>query len=314
MVTTIERPNGIVAIKAELDLDDVIAQVKKIQAVMAAVMHKDEHYGVIRGTQKPTLLQPGAQKLCLTFRLDPQDEVVQATETDDLIAFTVRTTLWHVPSGERIASGLGSCNSREHKYARRDRDGGVQPAWDLHNTILKMAAKRALIAAVLRGTAASDIFTQDVEDLPADRLERRDDATATAVFTISLAQQQAIRKAGEARGLTKDEIIATVQQRYGCAVTALTAAQGAEFIKAIQETPMPATDLPTSEPDANPARREPPPANEKQITAIYEAGGTRGYDVPETDRLSAATYDGRVVASLTSREASAFLAALRSEG
>lgn len=36
---------------------------------------------------------------------------------------------------------------------------------DQWNTIIKMADKRALIAAVLNGTAASDIFTQDLEDL-----------------------------------------------------------------------------------------------------------------------------------------------------
>lgn len=35
---------------------------------------------------------------------------------------------------------------------------------DVFNTALKMADKRALIAAVLNGTAASDVFTQDVED------------------------------------------------------------------------------------------------------------------------------------------------------
>ncbi len=37
---------------------------------------------------------------------------------------------------------------------------------DTFNTVLKMSNKRALIAAVLNGTAASDIFTQDVEDQP----------------------------------------------------------------------------------------------------------------------------------------------------
>jgi hypothetical protein len=35
---------------------------------------------------------------------------------------------------------------------------------DQWNTVLKMANKRALVAAILNGTAASDIFTQDVED------------------------------------------------------------------------------------------------------------------------------------------------------
>ncbi|GIV03644.1 MAG: hypothetical protein KatS3mg015_2474 [Fimbriimonadales bacterium] len=37
---------------------------------------------------------------------------------------------------------------------------------DTYNTVLKMAGKRSLIAAVLNGTAASDVFTQDVEDQP----------------------------------------------------------------------------------------------------------------------------------------------------
>lgn len=45
---------------------------------------------------------------------------------------------------------------------------------DAWNTVLKMANKRALVAAILNGTAASDIFTQDVEDagtVAADRHE-----------------------------------------------------------------------------------------------------------------------------------------------
>lgn len=36
---------------------------------------------------------------------------------------------------------------------------------DSYNTVIKMAQKRALVAAVLNATAASDFFTQDVEDL-----------------------------------------------------------------------------------------------------------------------------------------------------
>lgn len=35
---------------------------------------------------------------------------------------------------------------------------------DTWNTVLKMSNKRALVAAILNGTAASDVFTQDVED------------------------------------------------------------------------------------------------------------------------------------------------------
>jgi len=43
---------------------------------------------------------------------------------------------------------------------------------DYYNTILKMAKKRAHVDATLTCTAASDIFTQDVEDLPSHLLKR----------------------------------------------------------------------------------------------------------------------------------------------
>ena len=46
---------------------------------------------------------------------------------------------------------------------------------DTWNTVLKMADKRALIAAVLNGTAASDVFTQDVEDKVVDSPVARDE-------------------------------------------------------------------------------------------------------------------------------------------
>ncbi len=45
---------------------------------------------------------------------------------------------------------------------------------DYYNTILKMAKKRAHVDAVLTCTAASDIFTQDVEDLPAHLLKKNE--------------------------------------------------------------------------------------------------------------------------------------------
>ena len=38
---------------------------------------------------------------------------------------------------------------------------------DTHNTVLKMAKKRAYVDGILSATAASDIFTQDIEDMPA---------------------------------------------------------------------------------------------------------------------------------------------------
>ena len=198
----------------ELDVEDVIAQVRKIQAVMQQVMKSGEHYGVIPGTgTKPVLLKPGAEKLLLTFRFDPQYE---STEVYDGKHLTVksRCTLYHITSGQRMGSGEGSCSTKESKYAYRQglrlcpkcgkdaiikgkkewgggwlcfaKKGGCGEKWkdgdpaiegqstervanedlpDQYNTVLKMANKRSLVAAVLNVTAASDIFTQDLEDV-----------------------------------------------------------------------------------------------------------------------------------------------------
>jgi hypothetical protein len=215
------------ALRHELSVDDMIAQVTKIQHLMKLVMRENEHYGVIPGTgTKPTLLKPGAEKLCFTFRLDPQYEHTEVWSGDPQnqhLRIASKCTLWHIPTGQRWGSGEGSCSTREKKYAWRTskrecpkcgaaaivrsqypprtapRGSNTPPGWwcnkkgggcgadfyaddplitaqeegtienpdlaDQHNTVLKMANKRALVAAVLNVTAASDIFTQDLEDL-----------------------------------------------------------------------------------------------------------------------------------------------------
>lgn len=49
---------------------------------------------------------------------------------------------------------------------------------DTYNTVLKMAKKRAYVDGILSATAASDIFTQDIEDLP-DTASKEVKETAT---------------------------------------------------------------------------------------------------------------------------------------
>jgi hypothetical protein len=205
----------------ELEVEDLVRQVEKIQRLMKSLLKEGEHFGVIPGTgTKPTLLKPGAEKLAMMFRLDPQ---YQSVETHDGRHLTVKTTctLWHIPTGQRWGSGEGSCSTKESKYAYRQAKRvcpkcgadailrskfspkgrpDLEPGWychtklkgcgqeydandpfvvgqmtgrvdnddvaDQYNTVLKMANKRALVAAVLNVTAASDIFTQDIEDAP----------------------------------------------------------------------------------------------------------------------------------------------------
>jgi hypothetical protein len=158
---------------------------------MKAVMAEGVDYGVIPGTPKPTLFKPGAEKLCVTFRLsadDPQIEEVPDYGGD--IRYRVRVPIRSTTGGV-LAVGIGECSTGEEKYRWRrpvhpneftsapddrkrqkyQRNGEVwdqvrvEPA-DVANTVLKMAHKRAYVHGVIMATAAGSIFTQDLEDAP----------------------------------------------------------------------------------------------------------------------------------------------------
>lgn len=107
-----------------LTIQQMKAHLELIQQAMRDVMTKDEDYGVIQGTKKPTLLKPGAEKLNLLFRMDPQYEIQETYEPlpDGQKHYTVvsKCILWHSPTGRRLGSGFGSCSTREIKYAYRE--------------------------------------------------------------------------------------------------------------------------------------------------------------------------------------------------
>lgn len=194
---------------------DVRAQVNLIQEVMRDVMKPDTHFGTVPGCgDKPTLLQPGAHKLLMTFRLvaDPDMQVIPMDRGHREVRCKVKI---YNQAGVLLGAGVGTCSTMEGKY--RFRTGPVEftdkpvprEYWDLrnsdpkkakallgdgmipkkneagawvcarqgekvehdnpadyYNTVEKMAYKRALVSATLTVTAASDIFTQDIEDMP----------------------------------------------------------------------------------------------------------------------------------------------------
>lgn len=91
-----------------------------------SVMQEKVDYGVIPGTQKPTLLKPGAEKLCSLFRLTQRLVLVKSVEDftgeahkgEPFFYFHYRCQLWH--SDELVSEGDGSCNSWEKKYRYRE--------------------------------------------------------------------------------------------------------------------------------------------------------------------------------------------------
>lgn len=104
----------------ELSVEELVARVRKVKEVHTKLMVEDEHYGKIPGAKKPSLWKAGAELLGLAFRLDPQFDIAEKTYTDDgHLTVVIKCTLYHAPSGSRMGSGLGSCSTRESKYAWR---------------------------------------------------------------------------------------------------------------------------------------------------------------------------------------------------
>lgn len=182
--------------------DQIKQQVDLIQDVMRKIMKEDVHFGKIPGCgDKPALLKPGAEKICLTFRLALKLDMSHVDLPGGHREYRVKSYLVS-PSGAVVGEGLGVCSTMESKYRYRwdatgkqvpqnywdDRDteklGGSQfsprkvggkwmiyqraehdnPA-DYYNTCAKMAKKRAHVDVTLTTTAASDIFEQDIEEM-----------------------------------------------------------------------------------------------------------------------------------------------------
>jgi hypothetical protein len=169
---------------------EIRQRVNLVQEVMQGIMKRETHYGTIPGTQKPTLYKPGAEVLCVTFRV-AQEYKIEDLSVQGVARYRVTCVGRHQMTGVALGEGVGECSSSEEKYKWRGvickaeldatpenlrrkkyyKNGNTadqirtEPA-DLANTILKMACKRAMIAMTLNVTAASDIFTQDIEDLP----------------------------------------------------------------------------------------------------------------------------------------------------
>lgn len=189
--------NEIVQYVKPLTAVQVKANVQLIQQVMADVMIKDVHYGTIPGTQKPTLYKAGSEKILATFRIAAYPKEIEDLSTDDEIRYRVKV---HGVAMENdmvlFGVGIGECSSSEEKYKWRKpvcdeeynetpedrrrlkwfKGYGDKPPYqqkqirtnpsDVANTVLKMAKKRGQIDMTLTATGASDVFDQDLEDLP----------------------------------------------------------------------------------------------------------------------------------------------------
>jgi hypothetical protein len=77
-------------------------------------MRSDEHYGVIPGTKKPTLYQPGADVLCMAFQLAPSYTENMIDHPGGHREWQFKCRLEH--KGALIAEGVGTASTLEPNW------------------------------------------------------------------------------------------------------------------------------------------------------------------------------------------------------
>jgi ssDNA-binding Zn-finger/Zn-ribbon topoisomerase 1 len=158
---------------------------ERIRTIKRELMTEGSHYGTIPGTDKPTLLKPGAEVLCSIYGLRP--DFVPTVEYGDghaspPIRVTMRCEL-HLGdmSGPVVAVGYGAANSweRKHRWRRGER---ACPECGSVGTVIRGKAdfgggwlcwakkggcgvKWATGAPEIEGQAVSDIENTDQHDL-----------------------------------------------------------------------------------------------------------------------------------------------------
>lgn len=118
---------------------------------------RDVDFGKIPGTKTPVLYKAGAERIVWAYGIETHYELESAIEDyeNGFFFYRFRCEFWK--NGMHITDGYGSSNSRERK-------NGSASGFDVANTCLKIAKKRALVDGAILVGQLSGMFTQDMEN------------------------------------------------------------------------------------------------------------------------------------------------------
>lgn len=220
------QANYAVSIIDSVDIKEIsgtMAKIGQFQQVIQSQLKQNYDYGVIPGTQKPTLLKPGAEKILMLLGLRSEFEIVDSTRDFEKGFFQYQVKAKLFKGNMLITEGLGAANNRERRYQRQD-------AYTVDNTVLKMAKKRALVDAALLVGSLSDLFTQDLEDmdLESEKVSTRpryatdqdgtiSRAQAKRMFALAKGDADVVKAAIEEKGYNKTSEVKKIEYDKICA-------------------------------------------------------------------------------------------------
>ena len=115
------EPAPRLAVAPQVKPAELVSRLAAIREAQAEAMEQGVDYGVIPGTDKPTLFKPGAEKLSVLFQLDVQIANEKQWGPDEHLTVISKATVFHAPTGARLGYGEGVCTTRERKYAYRQK-------------------------------------------------------------------------------------------------------------------------------------------------------------------------------------------------
>ena len=135
------------------DVATVRANMDALDLLYRTVLTEGADYGIIPGTKKPRIHQPGAEKILGMMRLGGSIEVIKEVEDYDkgFWAYRIKVTAVSREDGACWGEGVGCCNSLAKRYLKQDK-------YTIQNTVLKQATIRAFRACALTVGMASERF------------------------------------------------------------------------------------------------------------------------------------------------------------
>jgi hypothetical protein len=123
IVKVVENTSGFIS--PVVDIQSALARYNAFGEFVSKILKKDTDFGEIPGTNKPTLLKAGAEKLGAFFGLRPifvlqesvNDWMGQNHGGEPFFFREYKVQLYR--AGELVGEGVGSCNSWEKKYRYR---------------------------------------------------------------------------------------------------------------------------------------------------------------------------------------------------
>lgn len=223
------------------------AQMRKIMTdYMRSEMVESHDYYSFKEGDKPTLTQEGAYKIINLFDgITGQPQIEKVLDAEGHLSVEVAIDVCNA-NGARIATGNGSASTRESKHASRwvyesdvpghlnketlefkewDKRGGGKfrkyrlpnsDLYDLHNTVLKMAVKRATVAAARKLPLVSDLFAPGDPDngqkRTAQSAPRQQQAPAPKFSPKVTTALGLVKTLQEVHGVTDEELSAILPE------------------------------------------------------------------------------------------------------